>query len=143
MTARLKPDAFARVDDEHGCRRVRGAGDHIAYERGVTRRVDDRIATRRTSKPEPARIDGDRLIAFDLQRIEQKREFERDTPPLGGTRELVVATVGKRTRIEQQSRDQRRLPMIDVSDENDAERREAVRHMYPAERKRSKASSDS
>ena len=73
------------------------------------------------AQPEPhaRRVDGDRLIALDLKRIEQKGNLKRNVTPARSGFEFGNFPIGKVARIEQRARDERRLAVIDMSGEND------------------------
>ena len=84
--------------------------------------VDDRIATPRRSKWNLGRVDGDVLLLFLEQRVEQKGKFKFH--PLGGTglSYLLDFALRQGTSIVQDPPNQRGLAMIDVTDKNHAER---------------------
>jgi hypothetical protein len=81
VAPRLVAHALQRVDDQKRAVRLRSAGDHVAQEFGVARRVDQHHVTRAGAKANLRGVDGDALVALGLQRIEQERPFERHAPP--------------------------------------------------------------
>jgi hypothetical protein len=101
-------------------------------------------------EPDLGNIDGNVLIPFRLQSIHQKGPFERHPPPSANGLNLFEFTFRERTRVMQKPAYQGRFSMIDVANDDNPERvsagtrREVWRsHMYPLDRSRSKASSDS
>ena len=123
VPARLVAHAFGRVDDQQGGIGLRGAGDHVAQELGVSGRVDQHDVARGRAQPDLAGIDGDALVALGLQGVEQKRPFERHAAARTHGLERVELALGKAVRFVQQATDQGRLAVIDMADDDDAHQR--------------------
>ncbi len=129
----------------------------------MTGRVDQDHVARSGAKADLRGIDGDALVAFGLQRIEQERPFERHAASRTDGFEHFQLAVGQAAGLVQQASDQRGLAVIDMADDDDANLRTggAVRRRqcrlgdnhihrnahfsfcqrYPATRSRSNASS--
>ena len=112
---RLREHALARIDQDHGKLRVRGAGRHVARILLMPRRVgDDERAPRRGEEP-VGDVDGDALLALRLEPVEQQGEVDllagRAVPPrvLGQGRELILED---QLGIVQQPSDQGRLAVV-------------------------------
>ncbi len=119
----LVAHAFQRVDDQHRAVRLRGAGDHVAQEFGMAGRVDQHHVARSGAKADLRGVDGDALVALGLQRIEQERPFERHAAPRADGLEHFELAVGQAAGLVQQPPDQRRLAVIDMADDDDADLR--------------------
>jgi hypothetical protein len=111
------------IDDQQGGIGLRGAGDHVAEELGVSGRVDQHDVARGSAQTDLAGIDGDALIALGLQRIEQKRPFERHAAAGTHRLERVELALGQAVRFVQETTDQGRLAVIDMADDDDAHQR--------------------
>ena len=116
----LVAHAFQRVDDQHGAIRLRSAGDHVAQEFGVAGRVDQHHVAGPGAKADLRGVDGDALVALGLQRIEQERPFERHAAPRADGFQHFQLAVGQAAGLMQQPSDQRRLAVIDMADDDDA-----------------------
>ena len=104
---------------------LRRAGDHVAQELGVARRVDQDDVARRGAEADLAGVERDALVALGLQRVEQERPFERHAAPLADRLQRIDLAVRQAAGLVQQPSDQRRLAMIDVTDDHDADQRAA------------------
>ena len=120
VAARLIAHAFGRIDDQQGGVGLRRAGDHVAEKLGVTGRVDQDDVARERAQPDLAGVDGDALVALGLQRIEQKRPFERHAAARAHRLERLELAVGQAAGFVQQAADQGRFAVIDVADDDDA-----------------------
>ena len=123
VPARLVAHAFGRVDDQDRGVGLRRAGDHVAQELGVAGRIDQHDVARRGAEMDLAGVDGDALIALGLQRIEQERPFERHAAPRADRLQLFELAVRQAAGFVQQPADQRRLAVIDMADDDDADQR--------------------
>ncbi len=74
MPPRLGEHAGARVDQEHGEVAIRGAGRHVARVLNVPRRIGDDELAARGREIAVGHVDGDLLLAFRLQPIDEQRE---------------------------------------------------------------------
>lgn len=137
MTARLNRDAFIRRDDEDRRVDFRGAAEHVAYELAMSGGVDEYEVASGGPQPDARDVQRDRLIALELERIQQKRILDRDAA-LGAHRFELGELLGDDLfQVDHQAAEDRRLTGIDVTDHYDAK----LAHMYPEARKRSKVSS--
>ena len=118
---RLVAHAFQRVDDQHRAVGLCRAGDHVAQEFGVARRVDQHDVARPRAEADLRGVDGDALIALGLQRVQQERPFERHAAPGADRFQHFKFAVGQAAGLVQQPPDQRRLAVIDVADDDDAD----------------------
>ncbi len=167
VAAGLVAHAFGGIDDQDRGIGLRRAGDHVAQEFGVARRVDQHDIARRRAEANLAGVDRDALVALGLQRIEQERPFERHAAPCADCLEAIELSVGKTAGFVQQPADQRRFAVIDMADDDNANERPLRQadvavgsvtrifmmvlistdglacYRYPAVRSRSNASSDS
>ena len=100
----------------------------------MARRVDDREAPFTQPEPDAGGVDGDGLIAFVLQRVERERPFGLQPAAAAARHDLLDAGRRQRARVVQQPPDQRGLPVIDVTEHDDAR---VPLHMYPPVRSRS------
>ena len=123
VAPRLVAHALQRIDDQHGAVRLRGAGDHVAQEFGVARRVDQHHVARAGTEANLRGIDGDALVALGLQRIEQERPFERHAAPRADSLEHFQLAFGQAAGLVQQAPDQGRFAVIDMADDDDADLR--------------------
>ena len=130
VAAGLLAHALDRVDDQQSRIGLRGAGDHVAQEFGVAGRVDQHHVARGRAETDLAGVDGDALVALGLQRVEQERPFERHAAALGDGFELLELAVGEISGLVQQAADQRRLAMIDMADDHDANGRPRRRQYF-------------
>ena len=73
-----------------------------------------------------AGVERDALVALGLQRIEQERPFERHAAPLADGLERFELAVRQAAGFVQQPADQRRLAVIDMPDDDDADQRTAA-----------------
>ena len=111
---RLGEHAAPRIDQEHGEVAIGRSGRHVARVLHMPRRIgDDEFAARRREIA-ISHVDGDLLLAFGLQAIDQQREVERTVAagPLGialGAFQLVVVDL---RRVVEQPPDQRALAVI-------------------------------
>ena len=123
VAARLLAHAFGGVDHQQGGIGLRRPGDHVAQELGVPGRVDQHDVARGCPQPDLAGIDGDALIALGLQRIEQKRPFERHAAAGAHRLERIELALGKAVRFVQEAADQCGFAMIDMADDDDSHQR--------------------
>ena len=86
----------------------------------MARRIDDDVAASRCAKMELRRIGGDVLLLFLRQRVQDEGVFELAARrfAIGAKRIIPWATIPSLP----VATDQRRFPMIDMSDENDLKR---------------------
>jgi hypothetical protein len=119
----LVAHAFQRVDDQHRAVGLRGAGDHVAQEFGVAGRVDQHHVARHGAEPDLGGVDGDALVALGLQRIQEKRPFERHAAPGADGFQHFELALGQAAGLVQQAADQGRLAVIDMADDDDADLR--------------------
>jgi hypothetical protein len=121
---RLREQAFARVDEDHGEVGGRGAGHHVARVLLVARRVGDDELALRSREEAVGDVDGDALLALGGQAVDEQREIEvvalrAETARIVGERgELVV---GQRVRCVQQAADQRALAVVDAAAGDEAQ----------------------
>ncbi len=119
----LVAHAFERVDDQHRAIGLRGAGDHVAQEFGMAGRVDQHDVARIGAEADLRGVDGDALVALRLQRVEQERPFERHAAPGADRFQHFQLAVGQAAGLVQQAADQRRLAVVDMADDDDADLR--------------------
>ena len=119
----LVAHAFERVDDQHRAVGLRGAGDHVAQEFGMAGRVDQHDVARIGAEADLRGVDGDALVALGLERVEQERPFERHAAPRADGFQHLELAVGQAAGLVQQAADQRRLAVVDMADDDDADLR--------------------
>src|SRR3569833_3786598 len=114
MAARLLDDAVARIDEDDGDVRGRGARDHVARVLHVARRICQLEAAARRDEPAVRDIDRDPLLALGAQAVGQLRKVD-----------VVVAAPARRLldvlhlvdedllRVVEEAADQRRLAVVD------------------------------
>ena len=142
MAAGLLAHPFGHVDDENRGVGFGGAAEHVGHELPVSGRVDDRVPSAAVAKPNAGRVDGDGLIALGLQGVEHEGPFHLDPAALAGSENLLELAVGQAVGVVQQTADEGRLAVVDVSDDDDPQGLlVGVHYMYPEERRRSKESS--
>src|SRR5262249_21694290 len=123
-------------------------GDHVLDEFAMARGVDDDVVAPLGPEPDLGGVDGDALVALRLERIHEEGPLERHPAPRAHRLDGLELAFGQRAGLVEQPADQRRLSMVDMPGDDDPElvaRRGRVtyrlHHMYPALRRRSKASS--
>ena len=126
MAQGLVLDALHDVDDQQCSIRYRGAGDHLGKEFAMPWRVDQQRVAARQAQPDTRCLDGHRLVAFRLHGIEREGPFEGDFPLRTCGPQLLDPTVGERAGVMQQTPDQRRFSVIDMTDHDELE--EGFRH---------------
>ena len=89
----------------------------------MARRIDDGVTAARCSKGNLGRIDGDVLLLLLKQCIEQEREFKLHPFSRAGLLYLFDLAFGERAGVMQDAPNQRRLAMVNVTDENDTQLR--------------------
>ncbi len=123
MTPSLVAHAFQRVDDQDRTVGLRGAGDHVAEEFGVAGRIDQHHVARAGAEADLRGVDGDALVAFGLQRVEEKRPFERHAAPRADGFQHLQLALGQAAGFVQQAADEGGFAMIDMADDDDADLR--------------------
>src|SRR3984957_5329097 len=123
VAPRLVAHAFQRVDDQNRAVRLRGAGDHVAQEFGVSRRIDQHDVARSGAEADLRGVDGDALVALGLQRTQQERPFERHAAPRADGFQHFELALRQAAGLVQQAPDQGRLAVIDMADDDDADLR--------------------
>jgi hypothetical protein len=126
VPARLLLHALGHIDDQHGGVGLGSAGDHVAQEFGVAGGVDENDIAQSGSETDLAGVERDALVAFGLQRVEQKRPFEVLAAPAAHRLERRKLAVRKAVGLVQQPSDQCRFSVIDVPDHHDANQRAGV-----------------
>src|SRR4029453_9604831 len=121
VTPGLVADAFQRVDDQDRAVGLRGAGDHVAQEFGVTGRIDQHDVARARPETDLRGVDGDALVALGLQRIQEERPFERHAAPRADGFEHFQLALGQAAGLVQQPSDKSGFAVIDVADDDDAD----------------------
>ena len=121
VTPRLVAHALQRIDDQHGAVGLRGAGDHVAQELGVAGRVDQHDVACAGAKTNLRGVDGDALVALGLQRIEQERPLEGHAAPGADGLQHLQLALGQAAGLVQQAADQRRLAVVDMADDDNAD----------------------
>src|SRR5471032_1456326 len=115
----------------------------------MARRVDDDVVTKLAAEPDLRCVDGDALVAFRLKGIHEEGPFEWHAAAFAHGLDGVELAVGQRAGVVEQAPHQCRLAVIDMADNDDAQRLGprcrgrgmGSHYMYPAARRRSKASS--
>ena len=118
MAARLRQHAFARIHQDD--RRIGGgrAGNHVARVLLVTGCVGDDVLARRGREVTVCHVDGDALLTFGREAVEQQRKIEiaaLRTALLGVDRERVHLVFEQHARFIQQAANQRALAVIDAA----------------------------
>ena len=118
VTSGLHQDALAGVDQDDRELRGRGAGRHVAGILLVARRVGDHEGAPRRGEKPIGDVDGDALLAFGLQPIDEQGKVRlalgRAVPRAVGRKRLELIVMDRGT-VVQQSADQRRLAVVDRS----------------------------
>ena len=73
----------------------RRPGHHVAEELLVARGIDDDIAARVGTKPDARGVDGDTLVALDLQGVHHEGPFKIGAPALGLGPQFLDLAVGQ------------------------------------------------
>ena len=82
---RLGQHATPRIDQQHGEVAIRRAGRHVARVLHVARRIGDDEFPPWRREIAIGDVDGDLLLAFGLQAVDQQREVELAAPAPAGT----------------------------------------------------------
>ena len=116
MTPRLYGHAVARINQQDGEVAVARARCHVAGELFVSWRVGDDVLARRRGEVSIRNIDGDALLAFAAQSVDEERQIKfarlrahRLRVAGGGGQRVLVNHVG----VVQQAADERALAVID------------------------------
>ena len=120
VPAGLIAHAFGGVDDQHRRIGLRSAGDHVAQEFRVARRIDQHDFARVGAEADLRGVDRDALVALGLQRVEQERPLERHAAPRADRLQHLELAVRQAAGLMQEPSDQRRLAVIDMADDDDA-----------------------
>jgi hypothetical protein len=76
VAAGLGQHALARIDQDHGKVRGRGAGDHVARVLLVAGRVGDDELALLGGEEAVGDVDGDALLALGAQAVDEQREVD-------------------------------------------------------------------
>ena len=124
MAVRLRQQPFARIDQHDGDIGVRGAGRHVAGILLVAGRIGDDEGARFGGEIAIGDIDGDALLAFGLEAVDEQREVDR----ILGRAELFrilfergELVVEDELLLVEKPPDQRRLAVIDRAAGEDAQ----------------------
>ncbi len=117
---RLVGHALDRVDHHQRGGAVGRAGDHVAQEGAMARRVDQRIMALVGREPDMAHVDGDALVALGLEGVGDERPFERHAALAAGFLQRLDLALGQGVGLVQQPADQGRLAVVDMADDDDA-----------------------
>ncbi len=112
----LGQQALARVDQHHREIGGRGSGRHVAGILLVTRRIGHNEGAPRRGKIAVGDVDGDALLAFGLQAIDQQSEirfFAERAIAAAIARQRGQMVVQNEIGIIEQAADQRRLAVVD------------------------------
>ena len=111
---RLLDDALARVEQDHGDVRGRGAGDHVARVLHVPGRVGELEAAPRGDERAVGDVDRDPLLALGAQAVGEQREVDvAVAAPLRGLLDVLELVGEDLLRVVEQPADQRRLAVVD------------------------------
>src|SRR6266851_2342231 len=148
VAPRLLRQALDHVDDQDRRLRRGGAGQHVLEELDMAGRVDDDIGARGAGEADARRVDGDALVALDLERVHDEGPFERHAALAARLLERRDLALGQRAGVVQEAADEGRLAVVDMADDGDGKGAAVVHgeralHMYPPASRRSKASSAS
>ena len=123
VAAALFAHPFVPVDCEDRCVCPRCAGDHVLQKLLVPRCIDDGVTAAPGTKRNLRRIDRDILFLLLEQRVKQEREFKLHRFGRAGLFYLVDLAFGERAGVVQDPSNQRRLAMVNVTDENNTQLR--------------------
>jgi hypothetical protein len=115
VAARLRDDAVARVDQQHGEVRGRRGGHHVARVLRVTGRVGDDELARGRREVAPRDVDRDALLALGGEPVGQERQVERRAALARASLERVELVGEDRARVVEQAPDQRALAVVDAA----------------------------
>ena len=126
MAMGLRQQALARIHQQDREVGARGAGRHVAGVLLVARRVGDDEAAPRRLEIAVGDIDGDALLAFGLQPVDQQREI--DALAGGAVLDRVALERGELVvedlvLLPEQAADQGRLAVVDGAAGDEAQRR--------------------
>src|SRR5579872_6306811 len=99
--------------------------------------IDEDVVAFGRPHPNAREIEGNRLIALQLEGVEEKRILDRCSPFTARLFEFRQFRGSDILEIDEQTPEDRRFTGVDVADHDDAN----LTHMYPDVRNRSKASS--
>ena len=128
----LGEHALAGIDQQHGRLGGRRAGRHVAGVLLMTRRIGDDEAALGRGEKAVGDIDGDALLAFGLQAVDQQRKIQ----PLALGAEFFRVRLERfqliledQLGLVEQAADQRRLAVVDAAAGNKAQ---GVHQKYPS-----------
>jgi hypothetical protein len=120
MAAGLIAHALQSIDDQDRAVSLRGAGDHVAQELGMSGRVDQHDVARIGAEADLRGVNGDALVALGLQCVEQERPFEGHAAPLADGFQHLELALGQAAGLVQEAADERGLAVIDMANDDDA-----------------------
>jgi hypothetical protein len=124
VPARLRQHALARVDQDHGDIRGRGAGDHVARVLLVTRRVGDDELALLGAEEAVGDVDRDALLALGGKAVDEQREIRFVALRAVAFRvgvERAELVVEQRLGLVQQAPDQGALAVVDAAAGDEAQ----------------------
>ena len=118
MAQRLALQAAAGVDQQHGRRRGRGRGRHVARVLLVAGRVGEDELAPRGVEVAVRDVDRDALLALGLQAVDQQRDVEvvaAGAPALAVDLRRAHQVLRHAAGVVQQAADQRALAVVDAA----------------------------
>jgi hypothetical protein len=119
MSPALLTHSFIRRDHHYRSVGIRRTGDHILKELLMPWRVDDDIIAARTSELDLGRIDRDVLLLLLGKSIKDKGVFKSSALVQTCPSEPFDLSFRQRSGLSQETADHGRLPVIDVTYEDD------------------------
>jgi len=114
VTTRLIGRTALGVDQHDGDVSGRGAGDHVARVLHVPRRIGEDEAPSRRREVTPGDVDRDALLALGAQAVGHQGQLgAREAAPSTGLLDVIELVDQECLTVEEQSADERRLPVID------------------------------
>ena len=95
----------------------------------MTRRVDDDIGALGRAEEDLGRVDGDALIAFGLEGVEQEGPFERAAALIAGSLKFGKLAFRQAAGVMEQAADQCGFAVIDMADDRERKTRLVGRHV--------------
>ena len=120
LAPRLLRDTF--IGGDHHDRRIDFgcAAEQVSNQLAVAGSIDEHEFRIRRAHPNTREVQRDRLIAFELKRIEQERILDRHAAFAARRFELFELCRSHQSEIDKQTPENRRLSRVDVADHHDA-----------------------
>src|SRR5258707_280699 len=117
MAAGLLTPTLCSIDHQKGRLGLGDTGDGVLQELLMAWRIDDDVAALAGTEEDLRRIDGDALVAFGLEGIQQEGPFEDAAALIAGGLQFRQLAFRQAAGVVQEAPDQRGFAVIDMADD--------------------------